>query len=79
MHGASTYYFARTVTIVLAMVGLSGIYNSWKRLGGSLSPLAHSAWGCMLLIKLSLALIALGHGVRVRLPPLSALVFLDER
>jgi copper resistance protein D len=58
---------SRTVTIALAIVILSGIYNSWKGLGGSLSPLPHSAWGCMLLIKLSLALVALGHGARVRL------------
>jgi putative copper resistance protein D len=57
---------SRTVTIALSIVILSGIYNSWKELGGSLSPLPHSVWGRMLLLKLSFVLIALGHGVRVR-------------
>ncbi|MGA8090877.1 MAG: CopD family protein [Terracidiphilus sp.] len=58
---------SRTVTVAVAIVILSGIYNSWKGLGGSLSPLPHSAWGRMLLIKLSLVLIAFGHGLRSRL------------
>jgi copper resistance protein D len=56
-----------TVTIALAVVILTGIYNSWKGLGGSLSPLLTSAWGRMLLLKMSFVLLALGHGVRVRL------------
>ena len=60
-------HLSRTVTIALAIVILSGIYNSWKGLGGSLSPLPCSAWGRMLLLKISFVLIALGHGVRVRL------------
>jgi putative copper resistance protein D len=58
---------SRTVTIALAVVILSGIYNSWKGLGGSLSSLPTSAWGLMLLLKLSFVLLALGHGLRVRL------------
>jgi copper resistance protein D len=57
---------SETVTIALAVVILSGIYNSWEGLGGSLSPLPNSAWGRMLLLKLSFVLLALGHGVRVR-------------
>ena len=60
-------HLSRTVTIALAIVILSGLYNSWKGLGGSLSPLLHSTWGRMLLLKISFVLIALGHGVRVRL------------
>ena len=57
---------SEAVTIALAVVILSGIYNSWEGLGGSLSPLPNSAWGRMLLLKLSFVLLALGHGVRVR-------------
>lgn len=57
---------SQTVTIALAIVILSGIYNAWKGLGGSLSPLPHSEWGRMLLLKLSFVLLALGHGARVR-------------
>lgn len=56
-----------TVTIALAVVILTGIYNAWKGLGGSLSPLPHSVWGRALLLKLSLVLIALAHGMLVRL------------
>lgn len=58
---------SRTVTIALAVVILTGIYNSWKGLGGSLSPLLSSAWGRMLLLKVLFVLLALGHGVRTRL------------
>jgi len=58
---------SRTVTVALAVVILTGIYNSWKGLGGSLSPLFISAWGRMLLLKVLLVLLALGHGVRTRL------------
>lgn len=58
---------SQTITITLAIVILSGIYNSWKGLGGSLSPLPHSAWGRMLLLKLLFVLLAFGHGLRVRL------------
>lgn len=58
---------SQSVSIALAVVILSGIYNSWKGLGGSLSPLPNSAWGRTLILKLSFVLLALGHGVRVRL------------
>jgi putative copper resistance protein D len=57
---------SRTVTFTLAVVILSGIYNSWKGLGGSISPLPSSTWGRALLLKLLFVLLALGHGVRVR-------------
>lgn len=55
-----------TVTIALAAVILTGTYNSWKGLGASLSPFLISAWGRMLLLKLSFVLLALSHGVRTR-------------
>jgi len=57
---------SRAVTVALAVVILSGIYNTSKGLGGSLSELPHSDWGKMLLLKLCFVLLALGHGVRVR-------------
>lgn len=57
---------SQTVTVALAIVILSGVYNAWKGLGGSLAPLPHSVWGRMLLLKLSFVLLALGHGARVR-------------
>lgn len=58
---------SQTVTFALTVVIVSGIYNSWKGLGGSLSPLPHSSWGRMLLLKLCFVLLALAHGARVRL------------
>jgi putative copper resistance protein D len=57
---------SQTVTVSLAIVIASGLYNSWKGLGGSLSPLPHSPWGRMLLLKLGFVLLVLGHGTRVR-------------
>lgn len=62
-----TRRLSRTVTVALAIVVLTGIYNSWKGLGGSLSLLPQSAWGRMLLLKVSLVLLVIGHGARVRL------------
>ena len=56
-----------TVTVALIIVVLSGIYNSWKGLGGSLSPLPHTAWGRALMMKVCIVLLALFHGARVRL------------
>lgn len=58
---------SQTVTVALAVVILSGIYNAWKGLGESLSLLPTSAWGQTLALKVLLVLLALGHGVRVRL------------
>lgn len=57
---------SRAVTFALVIVILSGIYNSWKGLGGSLSPISHSVWGRMLLMKLFFVSLAFGHGLRVR-------------
>ena len=58
---------SRTVTIAFIIVFLSGIYNAWRGLGGSLSPLIHTAWGRTLMAKVCIVLIALLHGGRVRL------------
>jgi copper resistance protein D len=56
-----------TVTIALVVVVLSGIYNGWKGLGGSLAPLPHTAWGRMLIVKVCIVLLSFFHGCRVRL------------
>jgi copper resistance protein D len=58
---------SRTVTIALILVVVSGVYNSWRGLDGSLSPLTHTAWGRMLVVKVGIVLLALFHGARVRL------------
>jgi putative copper resistance protein D len=58
---------SRTVTIALVIVLVSGIYSAWRGLGGSVSPLPHTAWGRMLLVKICIVLMALFHGGRVRL------------
>jgi len=56
-----------SVTIALAFVVVSGIYNSWKGLNGSLSPILTATWGRVLVFKLCLVFAALVHGIRVRL------------
>jgi copper resistance protein D len=58
---------SRTVTIALIIVLLSGIYNAWRGLDGSLSPLDHTAWGRMLMVKVCGVVMAFFHGARVRL------------
>ena len=58
---------SRTVTIALVIVVVSGTYSAWRGLGGSVSPLPHTAWGRMLLVKICVVLMALFHGGRVRL------------
>lgn len=56
-----------TVTIALLVVIVSGVYNAWRGLGGSVSPLPHTPWGRMLIAKLCLVLMVFFHGGRVRL------------
>lgn len=58
---------SRTVTIALSVGFLSGIYNAWRGLDGSLSPLPHTAWGQVLMLKVCIVLLAFFHGARVRL------------
>lgn len=58
---------SQTVTVALGVVILSGLYNAWKGLGGSLAHLPDSSWGRMLLLKVLFVILALGHGARVRL------------
>lgn len=51
-----------TVTIALALVILSGIYNAYHGLAGSLTPLRNSQWGLLLDAKTILVLAALTLG-----------------
>jgi len=57
-----TRKLSRTVTVALLFILLSGIYNSYRGLGGSLKPLATTQWGYLLDAKLALVLIALAMG-----------------
>lgn len=50
------------VSVALVFVVLSGIYNSYRGLGGALRPLARTAWGGLLDAKVSLICIALAMG-----------------
>ena len=61
-----TRRLSRVVTFALAVVLLSGIYNAYVGLGGSLRPLAGSQWGILLDVKVLLVLIAVGMGAANR-------------
>ncbi|HEY0162378.1 MAG TPA: CopD family protein [Edaphobacter sp.] len=53
---------SKGATIALAGVILSGIYNAYLGLGGSVAPLTRSQWGGTLIVKLILVLTALALG-----------------
>lgn len=57
---------SRTVTVALIVVVLSGIYNAWRGLGGSLVLLPQTAWGRMLTVKVGIVFITFFQGARVR-------------
>jgi putative copper resistance protein D len=57
---------SRAVTIALLLILLSGLYNSWRGLGGSLTPLTGTEWGRSLDLKLVLVGIALTLGASSR-------------
>lgn len=61
-----TRSLSRTVTIALLLVVLSGLYNSYRGLGGSLAPLAGTQWGKVLDLKLVLISVALALGALSR-------------
>jgi putative copper resistance protein D len=56
-----------TATIAVALVILSGIYNAWLDLSGTLPPLVHTQWGILLTIKSSLVSIAVLLGLYNRI------------
>lgn len=53
---------SRWVTFALAGVILTGIYNAYLGLGGSVAPLIHSQWGVTLILKSALVIAALALG-----------------
>jgi putative copper resistance protein D len=57
---------SRTVTIALVLVVLTGIYNSYRGLGGTLAPLVHSQWGGALDLKSVLVGVAFALGATCR-------------
>jgi len=63
---AFTRRLSGMVTFALAVVVLSGIYNSYRGLGGSLKPLAGTQWGILLDVKLLLVFAAVGMGAASR-------------
>jgi putative copper resistance protein D len=52
-----------SVTVALLFVVLSGVYNAWHGLGGSIKPLAGTQWGYLLDAKMVLVLVALAMGL----------------
>jgi copper resistance protein D len=57
---------SRTVTWALMAILLSGVYNSWHELNGSLSGLGNSGWGRILLTKIAFVSLALALGAITR-------------
>jgi putative copper resistance protein D len=53
---------SQTVTIALALIVLTGVYNSYRGLGGALGPLVGTQWGRLLDIKIVLVCVALAMG-----------------
>jgi putative copper resistance protein D len=63
-----------TVTIALLLVVLSGIYNSYRGLDGSVAPLFHTQWGGLLDLKVFFVCIAVVMGASNRRTLLSSRV-----
>jgi putative copper resistance protein D len=53
---------SQTVTIALLLIVLTGLYNSYRGLGGSLAPLIGTQWGDLLDIKIVLVGLAVAMG-----------------
>jgi putative copper resistance protein D len=53
---------SNTVTPALFLVVLTGIYNSYRGLGGAVAPLAHTQWGGLLDVKVVLVIAAVAMG-----------------
>jgi copper resistance protein D len=62
-----TRKLSRTVTVALLLVILTGVYNSYRGLGGSISHLVGTQWGYLLDIKIILVCIATLLGASSRL------------
>jgi putative copper resistance protein D len=57
-----TRRLSRTVTVALLLVVLTGVYNSYRGLGGSVAPLVGTQWGYLLDVKLVLVCVAVSMG-----------------
>jgi len=57
-----TRRLSQTVTTALILVVLTGIYNSYRGLGGTLSPLTRTQWGGLLIAKIILVCVAISMG-----------------
>lgn len=53
---------SNTVTVAVLLIVLTGLYNSYRGLGGSLRPLVGTQWGDLLDIKIVLVCVALTMG-----------------
>jgi putative copper resistance protein D len=53
---------SQAVTIALLLIVLTGVYNSYRGLGGSLAPLVGTQWGILLDIKVALVCLAVAMG-----------------
>ena len=59
---AFTGKLSQTATIALLLIMLSGVYNSYRGLGGSVAPLIATQWGSWLDVKIVLVCIAVSMG-----------------
>jgi putative copper resistance protein D len=60
--GQFTRQLSQAVTIALVLIVVTGAYNSYRGLGGSLSPMVGTQWGILLDIKIVLVCVAITMG-----------------
>jgi len=53
---------SKAASVAVALVVLTGVFNGWRGVGGSLAALTGSAWGHVLIVKLALVAAALAFG-----------------
>ncbi|WP_250512224.1 CopD family protein [Caballeronia sp. INDeC2] len=53
---------SRAASMAVALVLLTGVFNAWRGVGGSLAALTASTWGHALIVKIALVAAALGFG-----------------
>jgi len=53
---------SKAASIAVALVILTGVFNGWRGVGGSLAALTASVWGHVLVVKLALVAAALAFG-----------------
>nr|WP_246295146.1 CopD family protein [Schlegelella koreensis] len=65
-----------TATGSLVVLFVTGIFSSWRSLGGSAAPLVSSSYGSLLLAKLALVAVAVGLGAHNRIATMPVLLAL---